>query len=150
MVALWSFGGPSCGMQAACARESSVVRACVQFRARRGVSLRMSALHGNQRHTRQQSQQQQPRHARRQKIHRICTQKLNAPVLAACGKKEAQEEDSPKTFQNCPYCPPLFLHPRKLCANWTLYVYLCVRSVSLVLKTCRCNHSLELCLTRMW
>jgi hypothetical protein len=28
-------------------------------------------------------------------------------------------------------------------------VYLCVRSVSLVLETCRCNHSLELCLTRM-
>jgi hypothetical protein len=32
-------------------------------------------------------------------------------------QRAIKKEDSPKTFQNCPYCPPLFLHPMKLCAN---------------------------------
>jgi hypothetical protein len=102
MVALWSLGGPSCALQAACARDSSGVRACL-----RAVSCKEGCLFAhvrgpwNRSHTRQQSQQQQPRHARRQKNHRICTQKFNAPVLAACAKKEAtghQERRFTKNF----------------------------------------------------
>ncbi len=110
MVALWSLGGPSCALQAACARDSSGVRACVRACVRvclRAVSCKEGCLFAhvrgpwNRSHTRQQSQQQQPRHARRQKNHRICTQKFNAPVLAACAKKEAtghQERRFTKNF----------------------------------------------------
>jgi hypothetical protein len=35
----------------------------------------------------------------------------------AIKKKKLKKKIHQKTFQNCPYCPPLFLHPMKLCAN---------------------------------
>jgi len=124
MVALWSFGGPSCALQAACARDSSGVRACLRCRARRDVSLRMSALHGTRATHGSNRSSNNPDTPGGRRIIASAHENLTLLFWQHVERKkqpghqeEAQEEDSPKTFQTCPYCPPLFLHPMKLCAN---------------------------------